>query len=598
MRKKAVAVKNMRIVQKMALGYLLLVLLPIIVFGGYLYNQFYMDVMSEYSEGKQKLVVQAGDGFRSSLKQVESIHALFMNNQQLIDYLNGNYSSELQHVYNYLKDIRPLFIYAQSRDNGISSLKLYKTLPKVHSVDGELEDLDRINEEPLALLEGVKVDEGVWLRSASSDIAELPSLTYYQRIYNNSYTKPLAVLEIKTNESLISNFFKAVDVNHNMQVRIMQGGATAYSSEGAGQDDELTASLLAMADESDQGYAYSSKQRALVNSLTIPELSTTFYFFSQMDEVFVDIRTKTLVLALILLVSLAVLTGIYYATASSIVRRILGLAKHMRRGDESNLTFYKVGKSNDEIDLLTRSYNSLVQRIDELLNTVHKAELMKKEADYLVLQAQIKPHFLYNTLESIRMLAEINNDQEVVDATYTFGRLLRYTLNSGDNETRLQHEIDNVKHYLDMHKLRMLDRLSFSIQVLTEIDDIRCPRFILQPLVENCIQHGIGQSRKRGEIDIVVRREGAELQIVIADNGPGIPAERLELIRGVLSNERDREELQNENSGHGLYNVSERIRAFYGGHTRLLIESREGEGTKYILRLTVSPLGGSAAREG
>jgi two-component system sensor histidine kinase YesM len=598
MRKKAVAVKNMRIVQKMALGYLLLVLLPIIVFGGYLYNQFYMDVMSEYSEGKQKLVVQAGDGFRSSLKQVESIHALFMNNQQLIDYLNGNYSSELQHVYNYLKDIRPLFIYAQSRDNGISSLKMYKTLPKVHSVDGELEDLDRINEEPLALLEGVKVDEGVWLRSASSDIAELPSLTYYQRIYNNSYTKPLAVLEIKTNESLISNFFKAVDVNHNMQVRIMQGGATAYSSEGAGQDDELTASLLAMADESDQGYAYSSKQRALVNSLTIPELSTTFYFFSQMDEVFVDIRTKTLVLALILLVSLAVLTGIYYATASSIVRRILGLAKHMRRGDESNLTFYKVGKSNDEIDLLTRSYNSLVQRIDELLNTVHKAELMKKEADYLVLQAQIKPHFLYNTLESIRMLAEINNDQEVVDATYTFGRLLRYTLNSGDNETRLQHEIDNVKHYLDMHKLRMLDRLSFSIQVLTEIDDIRCPRFILQPLVENCIQHGIGQSRKRGEIDIVVRREGAELQIVIADNGPGIPAERLELIRGVLSNERDREELQNENSGHGLYNVSERIRAFYGGHTRLLIESREGEGTKYILRLTVSPLGGSAAREG
>ncbi|WP_258234983.1 sensor histidine kinase [Paenibacillus agaridevorans] len=588
----------MRIVQKMALGYLLLVLLPIIVFGGYLYNQFYMDVMSEYSEGKQKLVVQAGDGFRSSLKQVESIHALFMNNQQLIDYLNGNYSSELQHVYNYLKDIRPLFIYAQSRDNGISSLKLYKTLPKVHSVDGELEDLDRIIEEPLALLEGVKVDEGVWLRSASSDIAELPSLTYYQRIYNNSYTKPLAVLEIKTNESLISNFFKAVDVNHNMQVRIMQGGATAYSSEGAGQDDELTASLLAMADESDQGYAYSSKQRALVNSLTIPELSTTFYFFSQMDEVFVDIRTKTLVLALILLVSLAVLTGIYYATASSIVRRILGLAKHMRRGDESNLTFYKVGKSNDEIDLLTRSYNSLVQRIDELLNTVHKAELMKKEADYLVLQAQIKPHFLYNTLESIRMLAEINNDQEVVDATYTFGRLLRYTLNSGDNETRLQHEIDNVKHYLDMHKLRMLDRLSFSIQVLTEIDDIRCPRFILQPLVENCIQHGIGQSRKRGEIDIVVRREGEELQIVIADNGPGIPAERLELIRGVLSNERDREELQNENSGHGLYNVSERIRAFYGGHTRLLIESREGEGTKYILRLTVSPLGGSAARGG
>ncbi|WP_169834494.1 sensor histidine kinase [Paenibacillus donghaensis] len=579
--------KNLRIVQKMALGYLLLVLLPIIVFGGYLYNQFYMDVMSEYSEGKQKLVIQAGEGFRSNLKQVESIHALFLNNQQMIDYLSGNYHLELQHVYNYLKDIRPLFIYAQSRKNEISSIKLYKTLPEVYSVDGELEDLDQMDEEPLALLNEVKVDEGVWLRRSGAETAVLPKLSYYQRIYNNSYTKPLAVLEIITDDSFLRNFLKSVDVNQNMQVLMVQGGETLYHSEGIELDDEQTAGLLAMAEGSDQGYAYLRKERTLVNSLSIPELSTTFYFFSQMDEVFVDIRIKVLILALILLASLVVLTGIYYAAASSLVRRILGLAKHMRQVDESKLTYYEVGKSNDEIDFLTRSYNSLVHRIDELLNTVHKAELMKKEADYLVLQAQIKPHFLYNTLESIRMLAEINNDQEVVNATYTFGRLLRYTLNSGDNETKLQHEIDNVRNYLDMHKLRMLDRLHFSIQILTNIDDIRCPRFILQPLVENCIQHGIGRSRKCGEIDIVVKRECTELLIVITDNGPGISEEHLGLIQGVLDNELDRQALQNENSGYGLYNVSERIRTFYGGQTHLLIESREGEGTTFTLKLTV-----------
>ncbi|MCA0753444.1 sensor histidine kinase [Paenibacillus sp. N4] len=579
--------KNMRIVQKMALGYLLLVLLPIIVFGGYLYNQFYMDVMSEYSEGKQKLVVQAGEGFRSSLNQVESLHALLLNNQQLIEYLSGYYRTELQHVYNYLKDIRPLFIYAQSRDNGISSIKLYKTLPKVHSVKGELEDLNQMDGKPLALLSEVNVDEGVWLRHRGAETSALPSLSYYQYVYNNSYTKPLAVLEINTNDSLLHNFLKAVDVNRNMQMLIVQDGETVYRNEGNLLDDEQTEALLAMADESEQGYAYLRKQRMLVNSLSVPELSTTFYFFSQMDEVFVDIRTKVIVLGLTLLVSLVVLTGIYYATASSLVRRILGLAKHMRHVDESKLTYYKVGKSNDEIDFLTRSYNSLVSRIDELLNTVHKAELMKKEADYLVLQAQIKPHFLYNTLESIRMLAEINNDQEVVDATYTFGRLLRYTLNAGENETELRHEIDNVRHYLEMHKLRMLDRLSFSIQVMTNIDDFRCPRFILQPLVENCIQHGIGRSRKPGVIDIVIKRENRELLIVIADNGPGIPQDRLVLIRDVLGNERDRQDLQSENSGYGLYNVNERIRAFYGGQTRLLIDSREGEGAAFTLKLAM-----------
>jgi two-component system sensor histidine kinase YesM len=588
MKRKAVEMKNLRIVQKMALGYLLLVILPIIVFGSYLYNQFYIDVTSEYSEGKQKLVIQAGEGFRSSLNQVESIHALFMNNQQLIEYLSGYNTSELQSVYNYLKDIRPLFVYAQSHHNEISSIKLYKTLNEVHSVSGELEDLSQLDKKPLELLNNENVDKGVWLRRSEPDTTVLPILSYYQRVYNNSYTKPLAVLEIITNESLLRNFLKAVDVNQNMQVMIVQGGDTVYQSGGDGLYDEQTAKLLTMAKKSNQGYAYLRKQKALVNTLSIPELSTTFYFFSKMDEVFVDIRVKVFILAISLLVSLAVLTGIYYATATSLVSRILGLAKHMRHVDENKLTYYAVGTSNDEIDFLTRSYNSLVHRIDELLNTVHKAELMKREADYLVLQAQIKPHFLYNTLESIRMLAELNNDQEVVNATYTFGRLLRYTLNSGDNDTTLRHEIDNVQHYLDMHKLRMLDRLHFSIQLLTNIDEIRCPRFILQPIVENCIHHGIGRIRKRGEIDIVIRREQADLLIIISDNGPGISEERLALIRGVLGNELDRQALESENSGHGLYNVSERIRTFYGGQTCMLIESREGEGTTFTLKLSVA----------
>ena len=585
MQRKAVAMKNLRIVQKMALGYLLLVLLPIIVFGGYLYNQFHMDVMSEYSESKQRLVVQAGEGFRSSLNQVSSIHALFQNNQPLIDYLNGAYGSELQHVYNYLKDIRPQFLYAQSRNREIATIKLYKMLPQVHAVAGEMEELEQLDERPLARLAEVNVDEGVWLRRDGDGATALPSLSYYQRIYNDSYTKPLAVLEIVVNDALLRNFLQAVDVNQSMQVLILQDDAPVYRSEGLELEDTQKAALLAMTDDSQQGYAYSSGQRSLVNSLSIPELSATFYFFSQMDEVFVDIRTKTIVLALALLTGLIVLTGIYYATATSLVRRILGLARHMRMADEHKLTYYEAGTHNDEIDFLTRSYNSMVGRIDELLNTVHRTELMKKEADYLVLQAQIKPHFLYNTLESIRMLAEINNDQEVVDATYTFGRLLRYTLNSGDNEMMLQNEIDNVRHYLEMHKLRMLDRLQFSIRVETRVDDIRCPKFILQPLVENCIQHGIGRSRKTGVIELSVTRQEEELTIVIADNGPGIPPERLRLIREVLGNERDRQELQSENSGYGLYNVSERIRAFYGEGTRLAIDSREGAGTTFTLKL-------------
>ncbi|WP_337099115.1 sensor histidine kinase [Paenibacillus sp. YIM B09110] len=589
MRRKADAMKNMRIVQKMALGYLMLVLLPILVFGVYLYNQFYMDVISEYSEGKQELVLQAGEGFRGRLKQIESIHSQFQYNQQLIDYLGGMYPSELNQVYTYLKDIRPIYIYAITGNKEVASIKLYKNQQSVQSVAGELEDLSQIDAKAIELLNAVNVDKGVWLHAsnlAGKEGAGLPYLSYYQRIFNNSYTQSLAEMVINVDDSLVSNLLKAIDVDQKTHVQIIYNGATVYRG-GYDLSPEQTAEMQALADASEKGFAYSRSQKLLVNSLSVPELSTSFYFYSQMDDVFVDIRKKAVFLGISLLVSLLILTGIYYATASTIVRRILGLAKHMRKVDENKLTYYEGGSSRDEIDFLTRSYNSLIRRIDELLTNVHKAELMKKEADYLVLQAQIKPHFLYNTLESIRMLAEINDDQEVVDATFTFGKLLRYTLTSKDNETMLQHELTNVQHYLDMHKLRLLDRFQYSIEVLTPIDNVRCPRFILQPLVENCIHHGVGSSRRNGRIDIEVKREDDTLIIVIADNGPGIPSERLDVIRGVLGNVLDRQELQKENSGQGLYNVSERIRIFYGDHSALMVESQAGEGTMFTLKLKV-----------
>lgn len=590
MRREADALKNMRIVQKMALGYLMLVLLPILVFGIYLYNQFYMDVISEYSEGKQELAMQAGEGFRARLKQIESIHSQFQYNQQLIDYLSGLYPSELTQVYSYLKDIRPIYFYALLGNKEIASIKLYKTQQSLQKVAGELEDLNRLDAKPIALLNAVNVDKGVWLLSSNppdNKSGGLPYLSYYQRIYNNSYTQSLATMEIIVDDSLIGNLLDAIDVNPNIHVQIVHNGEAIYYS-GHELSSEQTAGMQTLAQESKKGFAYSRSQRLLVNSLSMPELSTNLYFFSELDEVFVDIRKKAVFLGVSLLLSFLILTGIYYATASSIVRRILALAKHMRKVGENKLTYYKGGDSRDEIDFLIRSYNSLIHRIDELLKNVHKAELMKKEADYLVLQAQIKPHFLYNTLESIRMLAEINDDQEVVDATFTFGKLLRYTLTSRDNETVLQHELTNVQHYLDMHKLRLLDRLHYSIEVLTSIDNISCPRFILQPLVENCIHHGVSRSRNIGRIDIVVTREEEEaLIIVITDNGPGIPPERLEVIRGVLNSELDRQVLQKENSGQGLYNVSERIRIFYGEHSSLRVESQVGEGTKFTLKLKV-----------
>lgn len=151
-----------------------------------------------------------------------------------------------------------------------------------------------------------------------------------------------------------------------------------------------------------------------------------------------------------------------------------------------------VGK--DEFGYLISNYNAMIARIDELVNRVQKVEILKKDAEFKMLQAQIQPHFLYNTLETMRMLARANDDSTVSEMAYSLGSLMRYSLSRKDNTT-IGEEWEYLRQYLAIHKIRMPD-----LQIEWEKDEaatsIPCPRFILQPLVENSILHGF--SKRRG----------------------------------------------------------------------------------------------------
>ncbi|QMV42857.1 sensor histidine kinase [Cohnella cholangitidis] len=576
---------SVRIVRKMALGYILLVVVPVITFGYYFFNQIYDEMMNEYSRGKQELIRQAAGSFDVSIEQVKSVHSLFQYNQQVLEYLNGNYLTEADQVYNYLKDVRPAFSFAYLGNEAIRSIRLYKFDQSVLSVQGEVDDLNALpNPDILQRLKKLKVSQGVWQKQDATGSSGVPYFAYYQRLYNNSYSKQLAVMEVIVDDTILSNFMNTVKASKGTEVMIVSDQQVVYRDKSDSFNDKREQAVLdAISYEGKKSYWKDGN--LLVNVFVRNDLHLAFYFFSPLDEMFLDFRKETLVTGSVLLVLLIVLSVLYYFIASLLTKRILKLAKHMRRVDENNMSLYEGETASDEIGFLTFSYNSMIHRIDELLNKVQKAELMKKEADYLVMQAQIKPHFLYNTLESIRMLAEINDDQDVVEATYTFGKLLRYTLSSGDNETPLVDEFENIRNYLEMYKLRMLDRLSYEIHMDTDISGIFCPRFILQPLVENSIHHGISKSRGQGEIKVKITEADPFIHISISDNGAGITEERLSIIRGVLDNRLDRSELQTEDSGMGLYNVSERIKVYFGESSGLDIYSKVGEGTLYVVKL-------------
>lgn len=580
--------KKMTIVKKMILGYILLVFLPVVLFGSTFLYLSYNNVIDNISAGKQSLLNQAANSLTVSLTQVESTYPLFQNNPLVLDYLTGLYQSEGDQVYHFLKDVRPVFSFAYTANESVKKVRLYKTNKNIMPLSGEIENIESFPSKQVnKVIDDMAINKGSWI-PLKQEISNIPYISYYKKIYNDKYTQQLAILEVIVNDQILDNFIKSMDSKNKAAVIIVRGNNIFYQSEGITFDSGKVWDIAKTIEKDNKSYLYWKDEKLLVNSVNLPKLGLYFYFFSPKNDVIPDILDKSLLYGILLLILLFVLSAIYYVTASMLTSRVLKLASHMRKVDPDNLTQMDVGGYNDELGYLTTSYNSMIQRIHELINKVNLAELMKKEADYLVMQAQIKPHFLYNTLESIRMMAEINDDQEVVEATYTFGKLLRYSLSPGGNETWLNEEVENIIYFLKIHKIRMMDRLQYDIQVDCNIDQIRCPRFILQPLVENSIGHGLAKKRKQGSIKIHIYQEkNPFLHITISDNGAGIPVERLETIRGVLSKQLDRSVLQTEESGLGVYNVSERIKAYFGEESSLEINSIHGEGTTYYLKLKI-----------
>jgi two-component system sensor histidine kinase YesM len=583
----------MSIVKKIVFGYFFIIFIPVIVCGTIFYFQIYGSLVSQFADNRQNILEQAYSNLKTDLARIESVYRILQYNSYVIDYLDGVYESDSESVYTHLRYISPLFSQSMVINPEMKSMVIYKLKDRVFSIPERFVDRAALNPDVLPAVATLKPGKGVWIRLSEEGGA--PSFVYYQYLYNNQFTENIGLLEIRVGSEMIQRFLKATGVGEHWRALFLTPEGNRLSLVSASVDAASEAEDRKLADlaadrttESDFIY-----HRTIVNQLLLKELGVRVLIAGQVDDVFQRIRSREIVLVLIIIALLVSLSIIYYFFASSIAKRILKLARHMRAVSDSNLKLVTNSKSDkDEIGFLTLSYNAMIQRLDELINHVHRAELRNKEAAYKVLQAQIKPHFLYNTLETIRMLAEANDDREVADISYSFARLMRYSLSPQKDDTVLSAEIEMVAFYLNIHQIRLGGRLEVEFDIRLEAEFVPCPRFMLQPLVENCIVHGASAVLRPVRISLFAEEAGDDIRIVLNDNGAGIARDKLQDIRALLAGGSDTKgNLADESGGLGLYNVSERIKTFYGGSSRMELESEEGKGTTltlYLLKRTES----------
>ena len=296
----------------------------------------------------------------------------------------------------------------------------------------------------------------------------------------------------------------------------------------------------------------------------------------KISQVTVTIAVLCLVLSLM----------VTWLAATAITKPLKKLSRSMRRLQTGDFTQRVFFEGNDEIGLLGHGYNLMVQRIKELINDVYASSLKQKEAELKTLQAQIRPHFLYNTLNTICWEAEKKGDKEIADMVYSLSQVFRLSLNDGRDTFTLEQEVELVTNYLFLQKNRFRERFEFEIFLDERIKDFIVPKLLLQPLAENAVIHGIEPLSGSGMISVRAIREDRFIILEVQDNGAGITSDRLQELRQGLVATSLPEADNVGRSGFALMNVQERLELFFA-EASLHIESTEGSGTRIIIQIAV-----------
>lgn len=269
---------------------------------------------------------------------------------------------------------------------------------------------------------------------------------------------------------------------------------------------------------------------------------------------------SSLILAIIVFI-LTLLVSIF--VSKKISKPIIYLIGEIKKTDKKLYKIKSLPQASSEIQILTKEYNNLIDRIFVLTEYIEKKEEQKRTYQVKALQSQINPHFLYNTLDTILWLVEFGENEKAIKVTKNLGMLLRNSLNIDEDFVKLDKEIEHAKNYLDIQKIRYDNKFTYEFIKKIETSSLYVPKLILQPIIENAIYHGIREKKSKSYIKIIVEKNSEFLIIKIIDNGLG-PKEKKENIPTKLG-------------GIGMENVNYRIKLLCGEKYNLKMQRENGE---------------------
>jgi two-component system sensor histidine kinase YesM len=511
---------------------------------------------------------QLGD-YSLALRNDESFVRI-IGSTEIGDYTNILYiKSLLRNMYYSRKDITELKLYLV---NSRYAYTISRRQPNIKTEEGRSPDLPDTKD----------LEEGNYMYVMPPANAPEDTLKIWRTIINISDKKPLAYVEITVDDSFLSNLADIKETG-DLFLLLDTRGRLYYANDNIILNDKIPASLTGYTNNQKNGnFIYEINDESYLAIYSRID-NTDFVLFNmiptnRIDSAVVETRNISLIIAF---AALIISLGLILLLIKTLLKPLGVLAEQMKIVGGGNFKVrIKVGGSA-EISNLGTQFNSMISRVDELIEKNYVAELNEKMARLQALEAQINPHFLNNTLQAISAQAIMKKQRGISKMIEALASMLRYSITEGDSML-LSAEIKHVQSYLMLQKARFDERLDYNIKMDESLSDFLIPKISILTLVENSVNHGLEQSPERICINIDILLDKGYLVIKVVDDGCGMSPEKLTEIRRQL-------EYENGMTGSiGLKNLAGRLHILYNGMAKMEIDSTPGKGTVVILYIPLN----------
>lgn len=595
-------------------AYILIILVPVIIISNYLFTGFYQNTIKDIIKENRYQTDNEKQEIMSKIGVMEQSIGLLASDRQLMEYVRIESEPKVSELMQFQKFSFNSLLNILYINPEIESIRFYVKNPWISELWPIIYHEERITDMPFYSRVINRNGYPLW-EIQSEDALNLddnptvnPSsvvslMLEFKHVNNQNLFQHLGIVKV---DMPIGNFFKKAynnssDRDSRFYILDQQGNLYANSTDPLPGLDEADiqqavakykqagkSSLLLSYKGEDFLYLVEHIDKINAELINVISLHTTY---SKIDQT----RNTVIVVILILLILLAITT---FFMQSIILNKLNILRDSMKqvRGGDFGVDIDVTG--GDEIGELAHHFRQMLNTINGMIADAVKRSAATKEAELQALHNQIDAHFLYNTLENLKMLAEVEGQYTVSDALTSLGSMMRYNLRWTGDRVQLRDEMGHIQHYIAIMSIRYDEKLKLEIEVEDRFWDHEILKMSLQPIVENALKHGVYSALMRSDgliVAIHAFEDGDFFYIEVTDNGIGIAGDKLqELNRKLIMSEEEfnalpRETAEttelNKGSGIGLRNVNQRIQMVYGNEHGLRIESKRGSYTQVTVKL-------------